>query len=36
MGFRVAGKVAKRLVEVGEVVESATLATLDESDLKFR
>jgi len=37
LGFRVAGKVAKRLVEVGDVVESGqSLATLDESDLKLQ
>ena len=37
MGFRVAGKVAKRLVEVGEVVEiGQPLATLDEVDLKLQ
>ncbi|MCJ2101935.1 efflux RND transporter periplasmic adaptor subunit [Methylobacterium sp. E-046] len=33
-GFRVQGKVAKRLVNVGDVVEAGTvLATLDETDL---
>jgi RND family efflux transporter MFP subunit len=37
MGFRVAGKVAKRLVEVGETVEvGQPLATLDEVDLKLQ
>jgi RND family efflux transporter MFP subunit len=37
IGFRVAGKVAKRLVEVGDVVEiGQPLATLDESDLKLQ
>jgi RND family efflux transporter MFP subunit len=37
LGFRVAGKVAKRLVEVGDVVESGQpLAILDESDLKLQ
>src|SRR5882757_8646767 len=34
MGFRVAGKVAKRLVEVGQTVDvGQPLATLDEVDL---
>ena len=34
LGFRVQGKVAKRLVNVGDVVEAGTvLATLDETDL---
>lgn len=34
LGFRVAGKVAQRLVEVGEKVRAGqTLATLDETDL---
>src|SRR5579871_471274 len=34
MGFRVAGKVAKRLVEVGQTVDAGQpLATLDEADL---
>src|SRR5882724_13287269 len=37
MGFRVPGKVAKRLVEVGETVEiGQPLATLDEIDLKLQ
>jgi RND family efflux transporter, MFP subunit len=37
MGFRVAGKVEKRLVEVGQVVEPGqTLATLDQVDLKLQ
>lgn len=37
MGFRVAGKVAKRLVEVGQTVdEGQPLATLDEIDLKLQ
>jgi RND family efflux transporter MFP subunit len=37
MGFRVPGKVAKRLVEVGESVEvGQPLATLDEIDLKLQ
>src|ERR1700757_1561072 len=37
MGFRVAGKVAKRLVEVGQHVEvGQALATLDEVDLKLQ
>jgi RND family efflux transporter MFP subunit len=37
MGFRVAGKVAKRLVEVGQTVEvGQPLATLDEVDLKLQ
>jgi RND family efflux transporter MFP subunit len=37
LGFRVAGKVAKRLVEVGQTVEVAQpLATLDEVDLKLQ
>jgi RND family efflux transporter MFP subunit len=37
MGFRVPGKVAKRLVEVGQTVElSQPLATLDEVDLKLQ
>jgi len=37
LGFRVAGKVAKRLVEVGQLVEAGTpLATLDEADLKLQ
>src|SRR6201996_1299480 len=36
MGFRVPGKVAKRLVEVGETVAvGQPLATLDEIDLKL-
>src|SRR6202048_3701434 len=35
MGFRVPGKVAKRLVEVGQTVDvGQPLATLDEIDLK--
>jgi RND family efflux transporter MFP subunit len=37
MGFRVPGKVAKRLVEVGETVNiGQPLATLDEIDLKLQ
>ena len=37
LGFRVGGKVANRLVEVGDVVEPGrALATLDESDLKLQ
>src|SRR5437764_6827158 len=37
LGFRVAGKVAKRLVEVGQTVEiGRPLATLDEVDLKLQ
>src|ERR1700724_2331476 len=37
MGFRVPGKVAKRLVEVGQTVDLAQpLATLDEVDLKLQ
>ena len=37
MGFRVSGKVAKRLVEVGQVVEvGQALATLDPVDLKLQ
>ncbi|HZR75429.1 efflux RND transporter periplasmic adaptor subunit [Bradyrhizobium sp.] len=37
MGFRVPGKVAKRLVEVGQTVEvGQSLATLDEVDLKLQ
>lgn len=37
MGFRVPGKIAKRLVEVGQVVEvGQPLATLDEVDLKLQ
>src|SRR5436305_13750495 len=37
MGFRVSGKVAKRLVEVGQTVEAGQpLATLDEVDLKLQ
>src|SRR5262249_10757998 len=37
MGFRVAGKVARRLVEVGQRVEvGQPLATLDEVDLKLQ
>jgi RND family efflux transporter MFP subunit len=37
MGFRVTGKVAKRLVEVGQTVEiGQPLATLDEVDLKLQ
>lgn len=37
LGFRVAGKVAKRLVEVGDPVQSGqALALLDESDLKLQ
>jgi RND family efflux transporter MFP subunit len=37
MGFRVTGKVAKRLVEVGQTVDvDQPLATLDEVDLKLQ
>jgi RND family efflux transporter MFP subunit len=37
IGFRVAGKVARRLVEVGQTVDDGQpLATLDESDLKLQ
>src|SRR3954471_18720726 len=37
IGFRVAGKVAKRLVEVGQTAEEGQpLATLDEVDLKLQ
>src|SRR5262249_30640737 len=37
LGFRVAGKVSKRLVEVGAAVEAGqALATLDEADLSFQ
>ena len=37
MGFRVAGKVSKRLVEVGTMVDvGQPLATLDEIDLKLQ
>src|SRR6202163_4268503 len=37
MGFRVPGKVAKRLVEVGQTVDvGQPLATLDEGDLKLQ
>src|SRR2546423_13539592 len=37
IGFRVAGKVARRLVEVGQTVEEGQpLATLDEVDLKLQ
>src|SRR5262245_51041122 len=37
VGFRVSGKVAKRLVEVGQFVEPGqSLALLDESDLKLQ
>jgi RND family efflux transporter MFP subunit len=37
MGFRVAGKVAKRLVEVGQTVDvGQPLATLDEVDLRLQ
>jgi RND family efflux transporter MFP subunit len=37
IGFRVAGKIAKRLVEVGQTVEvGQALATLDEVDLKLQ
>jgi multidrug efflux pump subunit AcrA (membrane-fusion protein) len=37
MGFRVPGKVAKRLIEVGQTVEvGQPLATLDEVDLKLQ
>src|SRR4030081_964323 len=37
MGFRVPGKVAKRLVEVGQTVNvGQPLATLDEVDLKLQ
>jgi len=37
LGFRVSGKVAKRVVEVGDVVDAGQpLALLDESDLKLQ
>src|SRR6202046_5629035 len=37
MGFRVPGKIAKRLVEVGQTVDvGEPLATLDEIDLKLQ
>ena len=37
LGFRVAGKVARRLVEVGETVKAGqVLATLDEIDLRLQ
>jgi RND family efflux transporter MFP subunit len=37
LGFRVGGKVARRLVEVGETVKSGqVLATLDEADLRLQ
>jgi RND family efflux transporter MFP subunit len=37
LGFRVAGKVSKRLVEVGTIVETGQpLATLDEADLRLQ
>jgi RND family efflux transporter MFP subunit len=37
LGFRVAGKVSKRLVEVGAIVDSGqALATLDEADLRLQ
>jgi len=37
IGFRVAGKIAKRLVEVGQTVEAGqTLALLDQTDLKLQ
>lgn len=37
MGFRVPGKIAKRLVEVGQIVDvGQPLATLDEVDLKLQ
>ena len=37
LGFRIAGKVAKRLVNVGDVVVAGTpLATLDEVDLRLQ
>src|ERR1700709_2753420 len=37
MGFRVPGKIAKRLVEVGQTVDvGQPLATLDEVDLKLQ
>src|SRR6187200_3517060 len=37
LGFRVAGKVAKRLVEVGQTVEAGQpLALLDEADLTLQ
>src|SRR5215216_1706450 len=37
MGFRVPGKVARRLVEVGQTVDiGQPLATLDEVDLKLQ
>ena len=37
LGFRVAGKVAKRLVEIGQTIDiGQSLATLDEVDLKLQ
>src|SRR5260370_9210669 len=37
LGFRVAGKVSKRLIEVGALVDTGQpLATLDEVDLKLQ
>ena len=37
LGFRIAGKVARRLVNVGDVVKAGTpLATLDEVDLRLQ
>jgi RND family efflux transporter MFP subunit len=37
IGFRVSGKIAKRLVEVGQIVDvGQALATLDEVDLKLQ
>lgn len=37
LGFRVAGKVARRLVEIGETVKAGqVLATLDEADLRLQ
>src|SRR3979490_410845 len=37
MGFRVPGKIARRLVEVGQTVDVGhPLATLDETDLKLQ
>src|ERR1700733_316214 len=37
MGFRVSGKIAKRLVEIGDTVDvGQPLATLDEIDLRLQ
>src|SRR5260370_19921910 len=37
LGFRVAGKVARRLVEVGQMVKAGdALATLDDTDLQLQ